>query len=137
MSRILFRTLAAMLLCAALLSPSFARSLPAPGAVDATVAEHLFEKKENGTLPDLTFLDVRTPGEFAAGHLPGALNIPLNELKGRLPEVPEGPVVIVCRSGRRAASAYRVLVGSGRPSDQLWHYVGYIDYAGEKPRFRD
>ena len=60
-------------------------------------------------------VDVRTPGEFAAGHLPGAVNIPLHELDGRLAELhpKSGPVVLYCRSGRRSGSAARVLKSAG------------------------
>ncbi|WP_310542774.1 metalloregulator ArsR/SmtB family transcription factor [Phenylobacterium sp.] len=45
-----------------------------------------------------TILDVRPPDEFADGHIPGALSIPLTELKARLDEVPTGlEVVAYCR----------------------------------------
>ena len=54
-------------------------------------------------------VDVRTPAEFAAGHLPNARNIPLAELGQRAAELPKGKPVLVCcatgaRSGRAAAS---------------------------------
>jgi rhodanese-related sulfurtransferase len=59
-------------------------------------------------------LDVREPGEYAAGHIPGALLIPLGELPDRLHEVPEeGPVVVVCRSGNRSGQALRFLRQQG------------------------
>lgn len=46
----------------------------------------------------VTLLDVRPPDEFADGHVPGALNIPLTELKARLDEIPsETEVVAYCR----------------------------------------
>jgi rhodanese-related sulfurtransferase/DNA-binding transcriptional ArsR family regulator len=46
----------------------------------------------------VTLLDVRPPDEFAAGHVPGALNIPLAELQARLDEVPsEAEVIAYCR----------------------------------------
>ncbi len=38
-------------------------------------------------LHELTIIDVRTPGEYAAGHLPGALNIPLDQIQRALPDV--------------------------------------------------
>jgi rhodanese-related sulfurtransferase len=63
---------------------------------------------------DVTVLDVREPGEYAAGHIPGALLIPLGELPDRLHEVPEeGPVVVVCRSGNRSGQASRFLRQQG------------------------
>jgi rhodanese-related sulfurtransferase len=60
-------------------------------------------------------LDVRTPGEFAANHLPGALNIPVDQLSGRVKELgPTGtPIIVYCQSGMRSASAVRILRGSG------------------------
>jgi rhodanese-related sulfurtransferase len=60
-------------------------------------------------------VDVRTPGEFAAGHLPGAINIPVQELDGRLAELKpkDTPVVLYCRSGRRSGSAARTLKSAG------------------------
>lgn len=59
-------------------------------------------------------VDVRTPGEFARGAFPGAVNIPLGALAGRLGEIPKGrPVVLYCASGMRSASAARVLRRAG------------------------
>lgn len=59
-------------------------------------------------------LDVRTPGEFAGGHLPGAKNIPLDALSSRMGELAKDrPIVAYCRSGMRAASAVRLLRREG------------------------
>jgi phage shock protein E len=60
-------------------------------------------------------LDVRTPGEFAAGHLDGALNIPVQELGSSLKRVgsKDKPVVVYCASGARSAMAARMLKASG------------------------
>jgi rhodanese-related sulfurtransferase len=60
-------------------------------------------------------VDVRSPTEFASGHLPGALNIPMGELAGRIGEVgaKERPVVVYCRSGARSASAAGLLKRAG------------------------
>ena len=60
-------------------------------------------------------VDVRTPGEFAAGHLPGAVNIPVQELDARLAELhpKDGAIVLYCRSGRRSSSAARTLQSAG------------------------
>ncbi len=60
-------------------------------------------------------VDVRTREEFAAGHLPGAVNIPVQELDRRMAELePKGePVVLYCRSGNRSGRAARMLKGAG------------------------
>lgn len=60
-------------------------------------------------------LDVRSPGEFASGHLDGALNIPVDVLPGRLAELGEKDVAIVvyCQSGGRSARASSILTTAG------------------------
>lgn len=59
-------------------------------------------------------LDVRTPEEFAEGHLPGAVNVPVQVLGERLGEIPKDrPVVVYCRSGGRSARASNQLTAAG------------------------
>src|SRR5512135_3648198 len=60
---------------------------------------------------DLTVLDVRRPGEFQAGHVPGAVHLPLHELGKRASESldPAKPVAIICASGYRSSIATSVL----------------------------
>ncbi len=59
-------------------------------------------------------VDVRTPAEFAGGHIEGAVNIPLDSLAQRLDEIPQDqPVVVYCRSGNRSATAARQLAQAG------------------------
>ncbi|GGP78232.1 rhodanese-like domain-containing protein [Streptomyces sindenensis] len=64
-------------------------------------------------LHELTVIDVRTPGEYASGHLPGALNIPLDGLRRALPDLryaaERGDILVVCASGTRSENACRVL----------------------------
>jgi len=61
-----------------------------------------------------TLLDVRTPGEYAGGHIDGALNIPVQQLGNRVAEVPKDqPVVVYCQSGGRSARAAALLKQSG------------------------
>ena len=53
---------------------------------------------------DACFLDVREPDEWAAGHIDGAIHLPMGQLLERLHEVPaDQHVVAVCRSGMRSA----------------------------------
>jgi NADPH-dependent 2,4-dienoyl-CoA reductase/sulfur reductase-like enzyme/rhodanese-related sulfurtransferase len=59
-------------------------------------------------------LDVREPVELAVEHVPGAVNIPLAELRTRLGELPrDREILVICRSGQRAYYATRVLVQHG------------------------
>ena len=58
------------------------------------------------TQPASTIIDVRTPVEFAEVHVPQALNIPLDELKPVVLQLPKDqPVYLLCRSGQRATKA--------------------------------
>jgi phage shock protein E len=52
-------------------------------------------------------IDVRTPGEFMEGNIAGSINIPLNELPGRVEEIKQlcKPVILCCASGARSAHA--------------------------------
>ena len=62
----------------------------------------------------LTLLDVRSPGEYAAGHIEGFVNIPLDTLRQRLSELTPGkPVYVHCHSGLRSYIACRILSQSG------------------------
>ncbi|MEI6457560.1 MAG: rhodanese-like domain-containing protein [Pseudomonadota bacterium] len=70
-------------------------------------------------------LDVRTREEFAAGHLPGARNIPHTELADALPALGADPareVVVYCVAGIRADKALAVLQAHGFA--HLWHLTG-------------
>ncbi len=59
-------------------------------------------------------LDTRTAGEFRRGHIPGFINIPVDELRQRLGELEAGrPVYVICQSGLRSYIASRILQGHG------------------------
>jgi rhodanese-related sulfurtransferase len=59
-------------------------------------------------------LDVRTPEEFAGGHIPGAVNIPVDELRRRLGEIPrDREVAAYCQAGPRGHLATRILLQCG------------------------
>ncbi|GAB4518607.1 MAG: hypothetical protein OHK0046_26430 [Anaerolineae bacterium] len=63
---------------------------------------------------DHFLLDVRTPEEFAQGHIAGAVNIPVDALSSYLSEIPtDKPVVLYCRSGNRSATAADILADAG------------------------
>lgn len=60
--------------------------------------------------PAAVLLDVREPGEFAGKRLPRSVNVPLSRLDAAAPGLPkDGPVVVLCRSGRRSETAARRL----------------------------
>jgi phage shock protein E len=60
-------------------------------------------------------VDVRSPGEFNQGHLPGAVNVPLQEIGARLKSLgaKDKPVVLYCASGTRSAMAVSALKNAG------------------------
>lgn len=59
-------------------------------------------------------IDVREPNEFAGGHILGARNIPLTQLKTRLKEIrPDKPVYLYCQSGSRSGRAAQMLYKKG------------------------
>lgn len=61
-----------------------------------------------------TLVDVRTVGEYRSGHIEGALNIPVDDLAGKMAQIPKDkPVVVYCQSGMRSASAASTLKDAG------------------------
>ncbi len=139
MTPILYRAAApavlALLACAACVSapppvapPPVAAAQPAPPPITvptisaAALAQRLAARQDAPLL-----LDVRTSEEFAAGHLPGARNIPVQELAARIAELEPargGDIVVYCRTGRRAAGALQTLQARG--FERLLHLEGDI-----------
>ena len=73
----------------------------------------------------ITVIDVRTPEEFAGGHVPSAINIPYDQIGKRLAEIPvakDQPILLYCRSGRRSDMAEKTLTDAGYT--QLYHLQG-------------
>ncbi len=59
-------------------------------------------------------IDVRSPGEYKGGHIKGSLNIPVDQVRNRLGEIKKDkPVITVCASGMRSASAQSTLKAAG------------------------
>ena len=81
---------------------------------------------------DYIILDVRRPDEFAAGHIPNAINVP-NETIGTA-EIPELPnkaqlIMVYCRSGRRSKEAAEKLLKLGYTN--IVEFGGILDWKGE------
>ncbi len=92
-------------------APNAPAETPMPSFKEASVAEslELLEDTDN-----LVLIDVRTPGETSGGIIPGALLIPMQDLPGRLDEIPEGPVLVYCHVGARSAAVCDFLIRQGR-----------------------
>jgi hydroxyacylglutathione hydrolase len=66
------------------------------------------------TRQDARIIDVRAASEWAEGHVPGALHVPLPELADRIDELPDGPLILHCQGGSRSVIAASVLEAAGR-----------------------
>jgi phage shock protein E len=118
-------TLIVAALCAAAAAQAAERSPIEPDSV----AERLAWADRS-----LVVLDVRTPAEYAEGHVPGAINIPHTELAARLGELSDAKardLVVYCRSGNRTSQALVVLRGAG--FTRLFHMQGdYLRWSAEQ-----
>ena len=77
-------------------------------------------------------LDVRRPDEFAEGHIPGAINVPNEEIgTAEIAELPDKSqlILVYCRSGRRSKEASEKLVKLGYTN--IVEFGGILDYKGE------
>ncbi|MBT8228319.1 MAG: FAD-dependent oxidoreductase [Dactylosporangium sp.] len=66
-----------------------------------------------------SLIDVRTPLEYASGHIPGSVNMPLDELRPNLGRLPAGDLVVYCQVGQRAHTATTLIAGTGRTCTNL------------------
>jgi rhodanese-related sulfurtransferase len=79
---------------------------PGPEHISArALAEQLSSQR-------VVVIDVREPLEYAGGHIEGSLNVPLARLHQA--DLPSGPLVLVCQSGKRSAQGVQILVERGR-----------------------
>jgi phage shock protein E len=99
---------------AALLAMQFAVGALAAPARLATISQDALLARQRTADTSLYVLDVRTPAEYAAGHVPGAVNIRHDEVAGHLSELPKDrDVVIYCRTGGRTLVAADLLADAG------------------------
>lgn len=66
-----------------------------------------------------SLIDVRTEGEHSAGAIPGSINVPVDELRDRVHELPGGPLIVHCQVGQRGHIAARILTQHGRNARNL------------------
>ena len=69
--------------------------------------------KRIGRGEKLNLIDVRKPAEFNAGHVPGAVNIPLDTLAAAEIPAGPGPVIFICQAGVRSWKACEIAVARG------------------------
>ena len=104
---------------------------PMPAMIDSA---ELNRRLASGAPPRV--LDVRTPGEFETVHMPGSYNVPLDLLREHRDEIlahVDEDVVLVCRSGQRAAQAEETLRNAGLPNVHIldggitaWQTNGFV-----------
>lgn len=76
-------------------------------------------------------LDIREENEFVAGHAPGAVNLPMTRLQGRMDDLPDGKLILACRTGSRSVQAMDWLAQRGHRAWNLrdgmlaWRLAGF------------
>jgi len=97
-----------------LLALVFAVAAVRAGDPVPTISQQTLLERQQKKDPALLVVDVRTPSEYAQGHVPGAINVPHDQIAAHLAELPKDKdVVLYCRSGRRSALAAEALRASG------------------------
>ena len=81
--------------------------------------------------PDAIILDVRTPEEFSKKHIPNALLVPIEDIRGgKLSKLPDkdATILIYCWTGRRAEDAAELLIKRGYT--KVYEFGGLVDWTG-------
>ncbi len=89
------------------------------------------DMSELSSLKNPFYLDVRTPEEFAYGHIEGAINIPLYELRKKIDEIPRNRTIVInCAVGVRAYNASRILLANNYSSvfNLTGGYSSYLQF---------
>ena len=81
--------------------------------------------------PGAVLIDVRSPAEFAGGHIPGSINLPIQALQRSEDQLgdPDAPIYVYCQSGARSSRAARLLEVMGY--SQVTDLGGIGGYSGE------
>ena len=102
-----------------MLSNMFSRSTA--GADPRAIGDEEFAQAVNDRRCDV--IDVREPHEFASGHIPNSMNLPLSTFDPQ--QLPSGkPLVLICQSGKRSLHALGQARAAGR--DDVRHYAGGV-----------
>lgn len=95
-----------------------------------------------GLCPGVHLIDVRSGSEFATGHIPGAVNIPMDQIEARLDDLPaNGRLVLVCQAGKRARITANLLEPCGRDvvvlegGTDAWTQAGFPVVSNVKMRW--
>jgi rhodanese-related sulfurtransferase len=104
---------------------------PVPGALsDETTSQSMKPRDLMARLESVegpVVLDVRSPEEYVEGHIPGAVNVPYDQIGARLDSLDayrDRGFVIYCRTGRRAGIAETVLIEAG--FERVWDLEGHM-----------
>ena len=126
---VILAVLALLIGGAAWISTANSASPTAPIIASQRITPLEYQNQFGDDTPHL-LIDVRTPEEFASGHIQNAVNISVETLPARLDEVPGGtPVVVYCRSGNRSASAAQILTENGY--QQVYDLGGILDWVAQ------
>jgi rhodanese-related sulfurtransferase len=98
-----------------------------PGSVAVMKSITVQELHERDDVP---LIDVREPDEFAAGHVPGAVNLPISTIGDHLDELPEGPFDVICQAGGRSARVVEALEARGHDATNVAGGTGEWIQAG-------
>lgn len=109
--------------------------------MNATIGAKKLKEVGNGSGRG-QWIDVRSASEYATGHLPGAINIPLEQIELRVGDLAEdAPIVLICQRGARAQMAASQLAPCGREivvlegGTQAWIQAGYPVVASVEARW--
>jgi rhodanese-related sulfurtransferase len=106
-------------------APRSAAPTPAPVTAEAASVTPAQVRAMLDASPAPALLDVRSPEEFAAGHIRGAILLPHGEVAQRLGEIPAtGTIVVFCAVGPRARAAEASLVAAGVDPQRVLHMDG-------------
>ncbi|MEM3342332.1 MAG: FAD-dependent oxidoreductase [Thermoplasmata archaeon] len=98
---------------------------------------HWYELDEFAKSPSSYIIDVRTEREYAQGHHPAAVNIPLDQFRAKINQLPpDKNILLICRSGQRSYNAQRILLNRGFRSvrNLSGGWLTYTTAMGEKMR---